>query len=84
MGHGTAARCLPSIIRQIALREYLRLTMSFDHEIVDGALAARATRWLKAQIESGYGVGDAMVESRQARADGAAKQQAGATQNALP
>jgi pyruvate/2-oxoglutarate dehydrogenase complex dihydrolipoamide acyltransferase (E2) component len=40
----------------IAIREYLSLTISFDHEIIDGAPAARFTRRLKELIESGYGL----------------------------
>ncbi len=43
---------------QIAIREYLSMTMSFDHSIVDGAPAARFTGRLKDLIESGYGLGD--------------------------
>lgn len=43
---------------QIALREYLNLTISFDHELVDGAPAARFTKRLKQLIESGYGLDD--------------------------
>jgi len=40
----------------IAIRDYLSLTISFDHEIIDGAPAARFTRRLKDLIEGGYGV----------------------------
>ena len=36
--------------------EYLSLTISVDHELVDGAPAARFTRRLKELIESGYGL----------------------------
>jgi hypothetical protein len=54
-----------------AVREYLSLTISFDHDIVDGAPAARFTRRLKKLIESGYGLGDATEEMEQAGADGA-------------
>jgi pyruvate/2-oxoglutarate dehydrogenase complex dihydrolipoamide acyltransferase (E2) component len=39
-------------------REYLSLTISFDHDIVDGAPAARFARRLKELIESGYGLDD--------------------------
>ncbi|GEM_PF-5298832 len=38
------------------LREYLSVTLSFDHTIIDGSPAARFTRWLKELIESGYGL----------------------------
>jgi pyruvate/2-oxoglutarate dehydrogenase complex dihydrolipoamide acyltransferase (E2) component len=51
---------------QIAMREYLSLTISFDHDIVDGAPAARFTGRLKDLIESGYGLDDSTVESEQA------------------
>ena len=47
----------------IAYREYLSLTISVDHDIVDGAPAARFTERLKELIESGYGLGDLGVES---------------------
>ncbi len=43
---------------QIAIREYLSLTVSFDHTIIDGAPAARFTERLKELIESGYGLMD--------------------------
>ena len=35
----------------IAVREYLNLTISFDHDIVDGAPAARFVRGLTDSIE---------------------------------
>ena len=37
---------------QITIREYLSLTLSFDHDIVDGAPAARFARDFKALLES--------------------------------
>ena len=40
----------------IAIREYLSLTISLDHEIIDGAPTARFTRRLKELIEGGYGL----------------------------
>jgi pyruvate/2-oxoglutarate dehydrogenase complex dihydrolipoamide acyltransferase (E2) component len=40
----------------IAIRDYLSLTISLDHEIIDGAPAARFTRRLKELIEGGYGL----------------------------
>jgi pyruvate/2-oxoglutarate dehydrogenase complex dihydrolipoamide acyltransferase (E2) component len=40
----------------IAIREYLSLTISFDHEMINGAPAARFTRRLKELIERGYGL----------------------------
>ena len=68
----------------IAIREYLSLTLSVNHDIVDGAPAARFTQRLKELIESGYGLGDFTVESEQAGAEGASKQKVDATRNALP
>jgi len=46
---------------QITIREYLNLTLSFDHDIIDGAPAARFARILTENIESGMvleGIGD--------------------------
>ena len=57
----------------IAIREYLSLTISFDHEMIDGAPAARFTERLKDLIESGYGLVDSTVESQQAVAPGTSK-----------
>jgi hypothetical protein len=56
---------------QIAMRDYLSLTISFDHETIDGAPAARFTERLKELIESGYGLFDSTVESEQAGAEAA-------------
>ena len=50
----------------IAVRDYLSLTISFDHETIDGAPAARFTQRLKELIESGYGLFDSTSESEQA------------------
>jgi pyruvate/2-oxoglutarate dehydrogenase complex dihydrolipoamide acyltransferase (E2) component len=41
---------------QIAIREYLSMTLSFNHDLIDGAPAARFTERLKELIESGYGL----------------------------
>ena len=57
----------------IALREYLSLTISFGHDIIDGAPAARFTQRLKDLIESGYGLVDSMIESGRARTEAAAQ-----------
>jgi pyruvate/2-oxoglutarate dehydrogenase complex dihydrolipoamide acyltransferase (E2) component len=43
---------------RIEIREYLSVTVSFDHDIVDGAPAARFTQRLKELIESGFGLCD--------------------------
>lgn len=52
---------------QIALREYLCMTLSFDHRIIDGGPAARFAVRLKDVIESGYGLDDSTVEPAQTR-----------------
>jgi hypothetical protein len=45
----------------IAIREYLHLTVSLDHDIIDGAPAARFVTRLKELIESGFGLLDQEV-----------------------
>jgi pyruvate/2-oxoglutarate dehydrogenase complex dihydrolipoamide acyltransferase (E2) component len=47
----------PGVVEgRIEAREYLSVTVSFDHDIVDGAPAARFTQRFKEMIESGYGL----------------------------
>ena len=58
---------------QIAIREYLCMTLSFNHDIIDGSPAARFTGRLKELIESGYGLDDSTIESEQAIASGTSK-----------
>ncbi len=58
---------------QIVMRDYLSLTVSFDHDIIDGAPAARFTERLKELIESGYGLPASTVELEQTVALGASK-----------
>ena len=41
---------------RIEIREYLDLTITFDHDVVDGAPAARFAQRLKEHLESGYGL----------------------------
>lgn len=41
---------------RIEIREYLNLTLSFDHDIIDGAPAARFTERFKDLIVRGYGL----------------------------
>jgi pyruvate/2-oxoglutarate dehydrogenase complex dihydrolipoamide acyltransferase (E2) component len=41
---------------RIEIREYLSLTVSFDHDIIDGAPAARFTECFKDLIENAYGL----------------------------
>ncbi|HZU02614.1 MAG TPA: 2-oxo acid dehydrogenase subunit E2 [Ktedonobacteraceae bacterium] len=57
----------------IVMREYLSMTISFDHDIIDGAPAARFTQRLKELIESGYGLDGSTVASEQTVAEAAAK-----------
>ena len=47
---------------QIAIREYLCMTLSFNHDLIDGAPASRFTERLKGLVESGYGLAES-VES---------------------
>jgi pyruvate/2-oxoglutarate dehydrogenase complex dihydrolipoamide acyltransferase (E2) component len=46
----------------IAIRDYLSITLSFDHTIIDGAPAARFATRLKELIESGYGLYESEAE----------------------
>jgi pyruvate/2-oxoglutarate dehydrogenase complex dihydrolipoamide acyltransferase (E2) component len=47
----------PGVVEgRIAIREYLSVTVSFDHDIIDGAPAARFTERFKDLIEIGYGL----------------------------
>jgi pyruvate/2-oxoglutarate dehydrogenase complex dihydrolipoamide acyltransferase (E2) component len=47
----------PGVIEgRIEIREYLNLTITFDHDVVDGAPAARFAQRLKELLESGYGL----------------------------
>ena len=62
----------PGIVdERIKIRDYLSMTINFDHDMIDGAPAARFTQQLIDLIESGYGLPDSRVESEQARAEGA-------------
>jgi len=60
------------------VREHLSLTISADHDIVDGAPATRFAQRLKELIESGYGLGDLVVKPEQAGANDAPQQKAAA------
>lgn len=44
------------VAHQVAVREYLSVTISFDHDLIDGAPAARFTERLRELVESGYGL----------------------------
>ena len=48
---------------EIVAREMLSVTLTFDHDIVDGAPAARFADRLKELVESGYGLDDAVAEA---------------------
>ncbi len=50
---------------RIVIRDYLCMTLSFDHRITDGGPAARFANRLKELIESGYGLNDSTVEAEQ-------------------
>ena len=64
----------PGVVNgQIVIREYLCMTLSFNHAIGDGAPAARFITRLKELIESGYGLDDSAVEPEQAVAPGTSK-----------
>jgi len=47
----------PAVVEgRIEPREILHLTVVFDHDVIDGAPAARFTRRLMELIENGYGL----------------------------
>ncbi len=47
----------PGVVNgRIYIREYLSVTVSFDHDIIDGAPAARFTQRFKELVESNYGL----------------------------
>jgi pyruvate/2-oxoglutarate dehydrogenase complex dihydrolipoamide acyltransferase (E2) component len=49
----------PGVVEgQIQVREYMSVTVSFDHDIVDGAPAARFTQRFQELVERGYGLCD--------------------------
>jgi pyruvate/2-oxoglutarate dehydrogenase complex dihydrolipoamide acyltransferase (E2) component len=53
----------PAIVEErIEPREFLSLTVGFDHDVVDGAPAARFTRRLVDLIESGYGLDEEQLK----------------------
>ena len=53
----------PTLVNgQIENREYLCVTISLDHDIIDGAPAVRFIQRLKELIESGYGLGEIAVQ----------------------
>ena len=49
----------PAVVEgRIEPREILHLTVVFNHDLIDGAPAARFTRRLVELIESGYGLNE--------------------------
>lgn len=49
----------PGVVdHRIEVRKYLSVTISFDHDVIDGAPAARFIQRLKELIEKGYALGD--------------------------
>lgn len=44
---------------RIEIREYLNVTLSFDHDVIDGAPAARFTERFRELLESGFGLDQA-------------------------
>jgi pyruvate/2-oxoglutarate dehydrogenase complex dihydrolipoamide acyltransferase (E2) component len=67
---GGIARKPGVVDERIEIREYLNMTINFDHDVIDGAPAARFTQQLIDLIESGYGLDDSLVASEQAGAPG--------------
>ncbi len=47
----------PCVVKdQVEIREFLSITIFYDHDVIDGAPAARFTKRLKTLIENGYGL----------------------------
>jgi pyruvate/2-oxoglutarate dehydrogenase complex dihydrolipoamide acyltransferase (E2) component len=63
---GGIARKPGVVDERIEIRDYLDMTINFDHDMIDGAPAARFTQQLIDLIESGYGLDDSTVASEQA------------------
>jgi hypothetical protein len=70
---GSIARKPGVVDERIEIREYLHMTINFDHDMIDGAPTARFTQQLIDLIESGYGLDDSIVEPEQAVAPGTTK-----------
>ena len=53
----------PGVIHeQVVIREYVGMTVMFDHDVTDGAPVARFIRYLRELMEGGYGI-DEVPES---------------------
>jgi pyruvate/2-oxoglutarate dehydrogenase complex dihydrolipoamide acyltransferase (E2) component len=49
----------PGIVdEQFAIREYVGLTVLFDHDVIDGAPVARFIKCLQELMMSGYGLAE--------------------------
>jgi len=44
--------------QRIEVRKYMSVTVSFDHDVIDGAPAARFIHRLKKLVEKGYALGN--------------------------
>jgi len=58
---GGTARKQTEVEGRIELRDILNVTLVFDHDVIDGAPAARFTHRLVELIESGYGLDEAVM-----------------------
>jgi pyruvate/2-oxoglutarate dehydrogenase complex dihydrolipoamide acyltransferase (E2) component len=55
----------PGVIdEQIVIREYVGLTVMFDHDVTDGAPVARFIGYLRKLMESGYGLAEAQRDKK--------------------
>jgi pyruvate/2-oxoglutarate dehydrogenase complex dihydrolipoamide acyltransferase (E2) component len=66
---GGIAEKLVIVDGQVATRDYLSLTISIDHDIVDGAPVARFTQRLRELIEGRYGLDDPVFGSERVAAE---------------
>ncbi len=60
---GGTGRKLAEVDGRIESREMLSLTIIFDHDVIDGAPAARFTKKLVELIESGYGLDEGQSQT---------------------
>jgi pyruvate/2-oxoglutarate dehydrogenase complex dihydrolipoamide acyltransferase (E2) component len=60
---GGTAQKLAEVDGRIEPRQILSLTIIFDHDVIDGAPAARFTRRLVELIESGYGLDEDQTQT---------------------
>ena len=61
---GSIARKPGVVGDEILIREYLNMTVSIDHDIVDGAPAARFVQELREVIEGAFGL-DEILEGQE-------------------